>query len=130
LVTLKPGRERKKSEPLHGNASNKESLSARITAMKKFLIRTERVCSGPTENGAINLPAAAAARAAADARRCAAKPALEAAVKVVRGNQAFVGSTGGRPPAEYRENCDFRDKKAGEFAANTVLRGSSAALLA
>jgi hypothetical protein len=38
----------------------------------------------------------------------------------VRGNQAFVGSTGGRPPAEYRENCDFRDKKAGEFAANTV----------
>ena len=88
--------------------------------MKKFLIRTERVCSGPTENGAINLPAAAAARAAADARRCAAKPALEAAVKVVRGNQAFVGSTGGRPPAEYSENCDFRDKKAGEFAANTV----------
>jgi hypothetical protein len=75
-----PGRERKKSEPLHGNAPKKESLSAQITAMDKFIIRKIRDCSGPTENGAINLPAAAAARAAADARRCAAKPALEAAV--------------------------------------------------
>jgi hypothetical protein len=34
-----PGRERKKSEPLHGNAPKKESLSAQITAMEKFLFR-------------------------------------------------------------------------------------------
>ena len=38
----------------------------------------------------------------------------------VRGSQAFVGSTGGRPPKEYKENCDFRDQKASEFAANTT----------
>lgn len=98
----------------------KKKVSPPKSRQWKSSSTAQNVSPGPTENGAINLPAAAAARAATDARRCAAKPALEAAVKVVRGNQAFVGSTGGRPPAEYSENCDFRDKKAGEFAANTV----------
>ena len=81
--------------------------------MDKFLTR-----GNGGGNGAIVVPPGAAARAVADARRSAAKTALEAAVKAERGSQAFVGSTGGRPTKEFKANCEFRDQKASEFAAN------------